>query len=278
MSKKKTSYHHKPLSPYFALQKLQKDSHELSLKIEAQGEKIEKLEHQKRALSESHSTYISMLANFASHDLKNAIQSMDTILYTNSLDELTPEHIDALQANLTMMRESMNNFSQLAPHSEDSLINIQNLITTVISINRDVLKKENISYDIEHEVTITFRAAFHALAGSINNILINAIKALSNSNTKDKKIKITYGYNEQDLYPSIWFKIYDNADEIPIDILDQIFDYGFTTKNEGSGIGLYHVRDICNQYKGTIDHLESDLPNYTKCFHIQIPVSKENHV
>lgn len=271
--KRKIAYDHrkKPVNLYT----LEKHNR----KIEGLSKEIKQLINEKKSLSESQSTYISMLANFASHDLKNAIQSMDTILFTNTIDELTSDHVEALKANLKMMRESMNNFSELAPHSEDSLIDIQRLISTVISINRDGFTKNNIKYSVVNDVNITFKAAFHAIAGIINNIIINAIKALAKSEIIEKSILILYGYDEEELENGVeqftWFKIYDNADKIPFDILDKIFDYGFSTNEDGSGVGLYHVYDVCSQYQGTVTHEDSDLEEYTKYFYIRIPVLKE---
>jgi signal transduction histidine kinase len=44
----------------------------------------------------------------------------------------------------------------------------------------------------------------------------------------------------------------DNGNGIPDNILDHIFDFGFTTSRRGSGIGLYHVREIIENMRGSI--------------------------
>ena len=44
----------------------------------------------------------------------------------------------------------------------------------------------------------------------------------------------------------------DDGAGIKDNILDNVFDFGFTTSRRGTGIGLYHVREIIHKMKGTI--------------------------
>ena len=44
----------------------------------------------------------------------------------------------------------------------------------------------------------------------------------------------------------------DDGKGIADNILDSIFDFGFTTSRRGSGIGLYHVKEIIENLNGTI--------------------------
>lgn len=45
----------------------------------------------------------------------------------------------------------------------------------------------------------------------------------------------------------------DNGNGISDNIIDNVFDFGFTTSRRGSGIGLYHVREIIEKLNGTIE-------------------------
>jgi len=52
---------------------------------------------------------------------------------------------------------------------------------------------------------------------------------------------------------SIQLSFKDDGKGIDDNILDNIFDFGFTTSRRGSGIGLYHVKEIIENLNGTID-------------------------
>ena len=70
--------------------------------------------------------------------------------------------------------------------------------------------------------------------------------------------------------------ISDNGSGIPADILDKIFDPYFTSKDDGSGLGLSICHSIINKHHGTIS-VESELGKGT-IFTIQLPVSPEQKI
>jgi signal transduction histidine kinase len=51
---------------------------------------------------------------------------------------------------------------------------------------------------------------------------------------------------------SVQLSFKDNGTGIADNILDHIFDFGFTTSRRGSGIGLYHVKEIIKNLRGNI--------------------------
>jgi len=78
------------------------------------------------------------------------------------------------------------------------------------------------------------------------NLLRNAIQALADC--KEKQIKITAKRNADNTFISVA----DNGKGIPTDIIDTIFVPFFTTKTNGSGIGLTLSREIMKLHGGYI--------------------------
>lgn len=108
-----------------------------------------------------------------------------------------------------------------------------------LRINNQQLKVSIVeSEEINFEVT--FRPLEIIIA--IDNLLNNAYKANA------KNIIVTWEkINDNQLV--IRFK--DDGRGIPKDIEDKIFDFGFTT-TDGSGLGLYHVKEIMKKFGGSI--------------------------
>lgn len=53
------------------------------------------------------------------------------------------------------------------------------------------------------------------------------------------------------------FYIEDNGDGVPENIRDQVWEYGFTSKEEGTGIGLIVVKRVVERHNWTIDISDS---------------------
>jgi signal transduction histidine kinase len=81
----------------------------------------------------------------------------------------------------------------------------------------------------------------------IINLILNAIDAVKNS--ENPVITLT-AYNNQSNRTTI--EVSDNGTGIKPDIIDKIFMPFFTSKKEGSGIGLSLSRQIMHLHKGTI--------------------------
>jgi signal transduction histidine kinase len=79
------------------------------------------------------------------------------------------------------------------------------------------------------------------------NLLKNAIQA--NSDNPKGKIKLVAGFTSDDIPEII---IADNGPGIAVDILDQIFVPFFTTRENGSGIGLSISRQIMQLHGGSL--------------------------
>jgi sensor histidine kinase regulating citrate/malate metabolism len=88
----------------------------------------------------------------------------------------------------------------------------------------------------------------------LSNLIDNAIRALEDSDLKEKKIRVDITETKERYI----FSVEDNGPKIPEDIRDKIFKRGFTTKkDEGHGMGLAIVSEIVSKNKGSLE-LDSD--------------------
>jgi nitrogen fixation/metabolism regulation signal transduction histidine kinase len=102
----------------------------------------------------------------------------------------------------------------------------------------------------------------HADPQQFEMILINLIRNSMDSfmgEQKEKNIQI----RSMRIEKCIHVMVRDNGAGIEEELLDQVFVPFFTTKEEGSGIGLSLARQIMNNHEGSI-HLESEPGKGTK--------------
>ncbi|UTF93053.1 HAMP domain-containing histidine kinase [Elizabethkingia anophelis] len=235
-------------------------------KIEKSREDLIKIQKTLEALSASHDNHISYLGNFARHDIKNSIQSMDSILSTTNAEEFNDEHIQSLKANLKVIRETMDNFSKLVPYSKDEKFNLKNLIIAVELLTRNDLHKNKIKFKkiLPSDIDIYLNLPFQSVLQMFNNLIINSIKALENIG--DPAILIEAHVKDGNLI----IELSDNGRLIDEKEFGKIFEFGHSTTG-GSGIGLYHAKYLCELFSGKIEVkiLNND---YSKTFLVHLPI------
>ena len=93
----------------------------------------------------------------------------------------------------------------------------------------------------------------YADEGQISQILINLIKNALQAGAKHVDITARMGQDDE-----VVVQVANDGDPIPVSAQEQIFIPFYTTKKEGSGIGLSISRQIMRNHNGTIELLRSD--------------------
>jgi signal transduction histidine kinase len=230
----------------------------------------EKLENHRRdiqAISKSHDNHISYLANFARHDIKNAIQSMDSIICTTEVNEFDKNVVHTLSTYLDIIRNTIDNFTKLVPYSVKGEFTLDNLMIAAELLARVEMQKKDIDIKFEYtrQSSIQLKLPFQIVLQMLNNLIINALKALEN--TPNKKLLIL-GFIDVE---NVNIKIKDNGELIEAENCKKIFEYGYSTTG-GSGIGLYHATYLCKEFKGKITLDLEDDGIYNKTFSITLPI------
>lgn len=116
----------------------------------------------------------------------------------------------------------------------------------------------NSEYAASCGATCTYRPEepdlmIYADEGQISQILINLIKNALQAGAKHIDISARMGKEDE-----VIIQVANDGEPIPVSAQEQIFVPFYTTKKEGSGIGLSLARQIMRQHNGTIDLLRSD--------------------
>lgn len=138
------------------------------------------------------------------------------------------------------------NFNMAAEIIEDDIVQFVNQYIENVYKEYDHLKINKHILNIEirpFKETFVMRFRPLEIIFVLDNLLSNSYKAQS------KNVNLTWVKNSD---RTIGIIIADDGIGIKDDLLNKIFEFGFTT-TDGSGIGLYHVRDIIvNKMKGKI--------------------------
>ncbi len=126
-----------------------------------------------------------------------------------------------------------------------------------------------ITYVSPQDTTLTFdpQQVFQIISALVEN----AVKHQSHK-AGDLLISLTGGMDSgiQEGY----IAIIDNGKSIPPDVVDKLFDPFFTTSNQGTGLGLYIVKELCDANNIRISYLP--VSSGGNCFRLKFTPGNKN--
>jgi len=125
------------------------------------------------------------------------------------------------------------------------------MVPRIEQLFKEELKEKGIRFLWPSKCKIELEADRQMLEQVLINLVKNSVEALRN--TEDPEIELSC-YRQGDNH--VCLSIRDNGEGIPVDKLEQVFVPFFTTREEGSGIGLSLCRQIIRSHNGRT-HIES---------------------
>ena len=247
---------------------------EISLLINAYNGMVDKLEESavKLAQSEREQAWRDMAKQVA-HEIKNPLTPMrltvqsfqrkfdpdafDVKQKMNDYSETLIQQIDTMSA----VASAFSNFASM-PAQQNETLNVVNIVELALEIfNEDYLVFKSEESEIITKIDRT------QLIRIITNLVKNAIQSIP-ENQEIKTIVVTVKRKKD----NVLITVKDNGVGIEEENLEHIFEPKFTTKTSGMGLGLGIIKNIIENYKGTIT-FETETGKGT-LFTVSLPLIK----
>lgn len=155
------------------------------------------------------------------------------------------------------------------------LMKIEEIINVVIECNRRYAKtlEKSIHFDVnifgEHP-----HYNYFIVLSLINNLITNSIEAIEETGN----ISVVVERSEE----NVSFQIQDNGPGIPLNNHALVFEPGYTTKYDltgiaSNGIGLSHIKEVIECHNGEIQ-LNSNQKRRNTTFVIRLPIKTINYI
>ena len=237
------------------------------LTLEGEAYKLLSIQNIKSELDEKELESWQKLIWILTHEIKNSaipISTLTEVITQIMIDEkgnmkalssLDNEELEDIRIGmLTVEKRSkglvkfVDAYGRLARVPDPKLItvNVSDLLIQVHNLMKNELKRSAVNVMINAEPHITIKADPDLIEQVLINLIKNAKEALLEIN--DPIIEINVFQNQSGSV----IAINDNGPGIPPNRLDNIFIPFFSTKKEGSGIGLSLSRQIMRAHKGSI--------------------------
>ncbi|MFR5859314.1 MAG: ATP-binding protein [Clostridia bacterium] len=211
------------------------------------------------------------------HEIRNPlglIKSYVYIIRKKLSDEVDAHAFDVIDTSVDRINHLIENLLGFSRLSNEKSVNvdIQKLVLSVIALERKNLEKNqiHISAEFHLEKGSSLMLNEDVLKLILVNLINNSIDALAEKSMEEKTIRI----HAVNLGGSLQIDFADNGIGIPKDHLETVFNPFFTTKETGTGLGLYILNSEIQNKGGQIT-VESAEGKGT-VFHILLPEEVEN--
>lgn len=217
------------------------------------------------ALDETESKAWQKLLSVMTHEIMNSVAPISSLADTMKNRLQSPEianspvssHLEDLELGIDTIKRrsegllkftesyrSLNKITRL----DLSKILVRNLFENLNNLMRPSLEKKHIELEIIlRDPAIAIQADYNLVEQVMINLLVNAVEAVKEKGEPKIVLSAEVQNNSR-----IVVKVADNGMGMPPELLDKIFIPFFSTRKNGSGIGLSLCKQIMLLHKGNI--------------------------
>lgn len=253
---------------------IEANSREINSLINAYNKMVDKLEDSATMLAQSEREQAwREMAKQVAHEIKNPLTPMRLTVqsFQRKFDANDPElkqklndysktliqQIDTMSA----VASAFSNFASMPAQQNETLNVVQ-----VVELALDIFNEDFIVFKSNKEYVIS-KIDRTQLIRIITNLVKNAIQSIPDEQ-EEKKVLVSVNEVENDVI----ITVEDNGIGIESNNIEHVFEPKFTTKTSGMGLGLGIIKNIIENYKGTIT-FETELGKGTTFF-VSLPIVK----
>ena len=249
-------------------------SKEINLLIKSYNNMVDKLEDSATVLAQSEREQAwREMAKQVAHEIKNPLTPMRLTVQsfqrkfdpsnpdiTKKLDDYTQTILQQIDT-MSSVASAFSNFATM-PAQQNETLNVVNIVKMALEIfNEDYIQFSALEDEIIAKLDRT------QLIRVITNLVKNATQSIPEEQQHKVVFVTVFRENNQ-----VKIAVKDNGKGISPENTSHIFEPKFTTKSSGMGLGLGIIKNIIENYHGTIT-FESEVGKGTE-FLVSFPITK----
>ncbi|RKS01145.1 HAMP domain-containing protein [Flavobacterium sp. 102] len=253
---------------------IEANSKEINSLINAYNQMVDKLEESASMLAQSEREQAwREMAKQVAHEIKNPLTPMRLTVqsFERKFDPNDPD-----------LKQKLNDYSKTMIQQIDTMSSVASAFSNFASMpaqqneNLNVVDVVELALDIFNEDYIVFESDKEEIISKLDRtqlirIITNLVKNATQSIPEDQEEKqVLVSVNE--VKDNVIISVKDNGIGISSENIDYIFEPKFTTKTSGMGLGLGIIKNIIENYKGTIT-FETELGKGST-FIVSLPIVK----
>jgi two-component system, NtrC family, sensor histidine kinase HydH len=218
---------------------------------------------------------LGSLAAGLHHEIKNPlaalslhVQLLEEQMETGETTSEVQKMLAVIKAEVTRVGGVLEGFRDFASIDELNLelVDLKELVRRQVDLLKPRARQAQIAIHVEHTPDLPeITADCIRLEQVLLNLLLNAIDAMPDGGSVTIRTETTGD--------GVKIQVCDTGCGIPTDLQDRILDPYFTTKSDGTGLGLALCEKIMRQHNGSLDFRSTDTGT---AFELLIPGSRHS--
>ena len=211
---------------------------------------------ERRHLESEHHRSLEQLSASIAHEIRNPITAAKSLVQQIEEDPNGPDQVEYARvavAELERVEKSISHLLRFAREEETQMgeVILEDVLESAIETFRDRAARGGIKLIRKYDTEGRLDGDAEQLRRVAINLIGNAIDALEESRVDQPEVRVSMGENLAG--SEVWIRVADNGLGIAEDVRGRIFDPFYTSRAEGTGLGLALCRKIVDNHGGSIE-------------------------
>lgn len=222
---------------------------EMDLHVERGAQKLHVAESQNARSLEDLSASIA-------HEIRNPVTAAKSLVQQMGEDPVAADNIQFARVALEELDRVERSISHLLKYARDEDFRFEQLalpdiVESAVASMHDRIDALGVEVAVEATAVCAMRGDTEKLRRVVINLLRNALDALEESATPTPCVVIMTGENLAGT--EVWLRLRDNGPGMGADVRRRIFDPFYTTKADGTGLGLALSKKVVESHGGSLE-------------------------
>jgi two-component system sensor histidine kinase HydH len=214
------------------------------------------LSGERRALEGEHARSMEALSASIAHEIRNPITAAKSLVQQMEEEPGAPENVEYARVALEELSRVEREVQHLLRFARDEElrmgpVRLADVVDSALETFRERAARSHVRLEREIDGQGEIRGDAEKLRRVVINLVSNAIDAIDGSRSGGGRVAVGVGENLAGT--EVWLRVADDGPGLDAEALSKIWSPFFTSKANGTGLGLPIVRKLIEAHGGSIE-------------------------
>ncbi|MCK4772156.1 MAG: HAMP domain-containing protein [Candidatus Latescibacteria bacterium] len=212
---------------------------------------------QQRLRRVEHLDTIARFSSVVAHEIRNPLNAMQINLHLlgERVGTEEQEYLDVISGEIHRLENLVREFQTISrpPALSPQKTNMNDLLEDIVSLQRGTAAAQGVKLEVDFDPDLpVISVDRNRITQAALNVILNALQAMP----KGGRLSISTR-REEELLGEVTITVSDTGEGIPEEDLPHVFDFYYTSRDSGSGLGLSIAHRIIYEHGGQVNIISS---------------------